>query len=274
VAVVGAGPAGLECAITLAEAGAIDVRVFERSDHLGGQLATASAAPHRHGWQRILDYYQGRCAALGVHVECGTAIGDPDEVARFDSVVWATGAAETEPDAGWAVPVRSSTAFIAGAAGDDVAGRHVVVADDGFGWWPMVSGMERAFEAGAAKVTVLTPGATFAGGIPADGRSQLGERLPGHDLVVLPFHAPAGVGSDGRLRVRNLMAGSVSELDMDVVVIVGERRANVHPAPTGITIRAIGDCVVPRRVAHAIAEGRQAAVDILESLPASSPVRA
>jgi hypothetical protein len=140
------------------------------------------------------------------------------------------------------------------------------VVDDGFGWWPMVSSMERAFAGGAAKVTVVTPGATFAGAIPAEGRLQLGERLPGHNLVVLPFHAPAGMGPDGRLSVRNLMAGSVSSLDAHLVVTVGERRASVWPATTAMATRAIGDCVVPRRAAHAIAEGRQAAVDILESL--------
>jgi 2,4-dienoyl-CoA reductase-like NADH-dependent reductase (Old Yellow Enzyme family) len=273
VAVVGAGPAGLECAVTLAEAGTVDVRVFERSDRIGGQLATAATAPHRDGWQRILDFYQGRCAALGVHVEYDTVIGDPDELARFDIVVWATGAPDAEPDSGWAVPVHSSTAFIASAAGEDVAGRHVVVADDGFGWWPMVSSVERAFASGAAKVTVLTPGAMFAGSLPAEGRVQLGERLPGHDLVVLPFHAPDGTGSDGRLSVRNLMAGSVSSLDVDLVVAVGERLANVAPGTTRVTTRAIGDCVVPRKVAHAIADGRQAAVDILESDTGSSPVR-
>jgi 2,4-dienoyl-CoA reductase (NADPH2) len=273
VAVVGAGPAGLECAITLAEAGTVDVRVFERSDRIGGQLATAASAPHRDGWQRILDYYERQCAVLGVSVEYGTAIAHPEELARFDSLVWATGAVEAEPDASGPVPVRTSTAFIAGAAGDEVEGRHVVVADDGFGWWPMVSSMERAFAGGAAKVTVVTPGAMFAGSLPAEGRLQLGERLPGHDLVVLPFHAPDGTGSDGRLSVRNLMAGSVSFLDVDLVVAVGERRANVPPSTTPMTTRAIGDCVVPRKVAHAIAEGRQAAVDILESLPDPSRVR-
>jgi 2,4-dienoyl-CoA reductase (NADPH2) len=273
VAVVGAGPAGLECAITLAESGTVDVRVFERSDRIGGQLATAATAPYRGGWQRILRYYRRRCAASNVVVEHGTEIAHPDELARFDSLVWATGAVEAEPDADGPVPVRTSTSFIAGVAGVDVRGRHVLVADDGFGWWPTVSSMEQAFAAGAARVTVVTPGGMFAGSLPAEGRLQLGERLPGHHLVVLPFHAPAGVGADGRLSVRNLMAGSVSALDVDLVVAVGERRANVLPSLTRTTTRAIGDCVVPRKVAHAIAEGRQAAVDILESLTDSSRVR-
>jgi 2,4-dienoyl-CoA reductase (NADPH2) len=273
VAVVGAGPAGLECAVTLAGAGSVDVRVFERSDRIGGQLATAAAAPHRDGWRRILDFYRRRCAALDVVVDHGSEIAHPDDLARFDCVVWATGAVEGESEADGPVPVCTSTAFLSGRADVEVRGGHVLVADDGYGWWPTVSSMEQAFAAGAAKVTVVTPGGTFAGSLPSEGRVQLGERLPGHHLVVLPFHALAGPGADGGLNVRNLLSGTNSALDVDLVVAVGERRSNAAPSTTQTTTRAIGDCVVPRKVAHAVAEGRQAAVDILELLIDPSGVR-
>src|SRR5215216_4611363 len=47
VAIVGAGPAGLECAVTLA--GRRDVVLFDAADAIGGRLAVAAAAPHRRG---------------------------------------------------------------------------------------------------------------------------------------------------------------------------------------------------------------------------------
>lgn len=119
---------------------------------------------------------------------------------------------------------------------------------------------------GAAKVTVLIPAAGFAAGVPAEARLQLGERLPGNDLVVLPFHTAAGVVPDGRLSVRNLMAGTLAALPADLVVVVGERRAHPVPGRTRPMAVAVGDCVVPRRAGHAIAEGRQAAVDVLAAL--------
>jgi phytoene dehydrogenase-like protein len=37
VAVIGAGPAGLEAAVTLTKRG-FDVTVFEKSDHMGGKM--------------------------------------------------------------------------------------------------------------------------------------------------------------------------------------------------------------------------------------------
>jgi hypothetical protein len=51
----------------------------------------------------------------------------------------------------------------------------------------------------------------------------------------------------------------------DLVVFVGERRAVRPDLPSRETARvqAIGDTIVPRRVGHAIAEGRAAAETIL-----------
>ena len=66
VAVVGAGPAGLECALSLARAGIEDVVLFEAADRIGGQLAIAAAAPHRTGWAPLLDFYAHGLAAAGV----------------------------------------------------------------------------------------------------------------------------------------------------------------------------------------------------------------
>ena len=55
VAIVGAGPAGLECALTLA--GRREVVLFDARDALGGQLAVAGAAPNRSGWRALVDFY-------------------------------------------------------------------------------------------------------------------------------------------------------------------------------------------------------------------------
>src|SRR4051794_19544263 len=49
VAIVGAGPAGLECATALA--GRADVVLFDARETIGGALAVAAAAPHRSGWR-------------------------------------------------------------------------------------------------------------------------------------------------------------------------------------------------------------------------------
>ena len=73
VAVVGAGPAGLECALSLARAGIEDVVLFEAAERIGGQLAIAAAAPHRTGWAPLLDFYAHGLAAAGVDLRLGHA---------------------------------------------------------------------------------------------------------------------------------------------------------------------------------------------------------
>jgi 2,4-dienoyl-CoA reductase-like NADH-dependent reductase (Old Yellow Enzyme family) len=264
VAVVGGGPAGLECALTLARAGRKGVVLFEAGADLGGALARAARAPNRRvGWARILDFYRWGLADNGVDVRLGTS-PSADELAGNDEIVLATGSEEVLPELPGAERALTSSQLIdAGATRLASAGR-VVVVDDGFGWWPCVSAVELAIAAGAGEITVLTPSGVFAAGIPAESRIQLLPRLQGARLRTQSFLAPAAVQADG-LAVRHRFAAEPELVPADVVVFVGERRP-VRPdarLPELARVQAIGDTVVPRRVAHAIAEGRAAAEAIL-----------
>jgi 2,4-dienoyl-CoA reductase (NADPH2) len=73
------------------------------------------------------------------------------------------------------------------------------------------------------------------------------------------------VGS-ASVRVRNVMSGQETELEADRVVAVGERQARDwgHLVPDGLQVSVIGDAVVPRRVHHAISEGRAAARELAQ----------
>ena len=55
VLVVGAGPAGLECAMQLARRG-YDVTLAEASSEAGGRVAAESALPGLGAWKRVVDY--------------------------------------------------------------------------------------------------------------------------------------------------------------------------------------------------------------------------
>jgi hypothetical protein len=58
-----------------------------------------------------------------------------------------------------------------------------------------------------------------------------------------------------------VMSDKAAEFADDLVVMVGERRARAWEAlmPEGPSVHVVGDAIVPRRVHHAIAEGRAAA---------------
>jgi 2,4-dienoyl-CoA reductase-like NADH-dependent reductase (Old Yellow Enzyme family) len=264
VAILGAGPAGLECAVTLAGAGRDDVVLFEAGGELGGALETAARAPHRKGWQRILDFWSAGLESGGIEVRLG-ARASADDLASATEIVVATGSREVLPEIPGIEDALGTRELIAAGPArlDDV--ERVVVVDDGFGWWPGVSAVELAIAAGVGEITLLTPSGALATGLPHESRAQLFLRLAGARLHTRSFLVPAEVQSDG-LAVRHRLSGETDLVPADLVVFVGERRPvrldGAFPAPARVQL--IGDAVVPRRAAHAIAEGRAAADTILE----------
>jgi len=270
VAIVGAGPAGLECALALAGGGAHadapQVVVFDEREVIGGQLTVAAAAPNRGGWQALLDFYQASLdAADRVTLRLGTT-ASPADLAGFSEVILATGSEEILPEvAGIERALASSRAIAAGPSA--LAGRrHMLIVDDGFGNWPCASAVELGVRAAVPRITVATPGPAFGASLPAEGRVQLIARLRGAPLDILPFTALSSVG-DGYAELRNRMSGASTRISADAVIAVGERRARDWRSlvPPGPTVRVIGDALVPRRVAHAISEGRAAAEAIRDS---------
>jgi 2,4-dienoyl-CoA reductase (NADPH2) len=262
VAIVGAGPAGLECATALA--GLRETVVFETGDMVGGQLAVAAAAPNRGGWRALLDFYRASLDdTAGVTVRIGETVSAAD-LAGFGEVILAIGAEEVLPS----VPgiERARTASQALAAGPPaLAGcEHLLIVDDGFGYWPCASAVELGVRAAVPRITVATPGAAFGASLPPEGRAQLLARLRGAPLTVLTFAALSAAG-DRIAELTNTMSGAVTRIGADLVIVVGERRArDWRPlVPGGANVRVIGDALVPRRVAHAVSEGRAAAEAIL-----------
>jgi 2,4-dienoyl-CoA reductase-like NADH-dependent reductase (Old Yellow Enzyme family) len=259
VAVVGAGPAGLECALSLARTGVGNVVLLDAADRLGGQLAIAAAAPNRSGWAPLLAFYETNLAAAGVDVRLGQAASDLD---GFDAVVLATGAEETTSLAGGAL---SSAVIAAGRAALEGA-EDVVIVDDGFAWWPGCNVVELALAAGVPRITFLTPGAAFAAGIPAESRVLLLQRLAGAGQVdIVPLSAAVDI-QGGAVTAVHRVSGRSSTIPADRVVVVGERRRRELPPCDAPRVLAIGDAVVPRRVDHAIAEGRVAATRIASAV--------
>jgi 2,4-dienoyl-CoA reductase (NADPH2) len=258
VAIVGAGPAGLECATALASKR--EVAVFDEHAAIGGHLAIAAAAPNRAGWRALLRYYDvALTAADGVAVHLGTT-ATASELAGFEEVVIAIGSEEILPSVPGVERALPSSRAIADGAQRLSGQAHLLIVDDGFGYWPCASAVELGVRAGVQTITVATPGAAFGASLPPEGRAQLLARLRGAPLEVRPFTALEAV-DDGAAEVRNVMSGSTEHLIADAVIVVGERRARDWSAliPSGATVRVIGDALVPRRVAHAISEGRAAA---------------
>jgi 2,4-dienoyl-CoA reductase (NADPH2) len=91
IGVVGAGPAGMACAVAAANRGH-DVILFEASDSLGGQFDIARRIPGKSEFNETLRYFAEQLKFGKVEVKLGHRVTAQELAAeRFDHVVLATG---------------------------------------------------------------------------------------------------------------------------------------------------------------------------------------
>ena len=97
IAVVGAGPAGLAAATTLAERGHA-VTLFESASMIGGQFNLAKIIPGKEEFEETLRYFGERLRETGVTLRLGTrATADILVAGSFDEVLLATGVVPRDP---------------------------------------------------------------------------------------------------------------------------------------------------------------------------------
>ncbi|MGW3373684.1 FAD-dependent oxidoreductase [Streptomyces hydrogenans] len=95
IAVVGAGPAGLSCAVSAAERGHT-VTLFDAASEIGGQLNVAKRVPGKEEFNETLRYFRVQLAEHGIDVRLGTHVS-ADDLDGYDEVVVATGVTPRDP---------------------------------------------------------------------------------------------------------------------------------------------------------------------------------
>ncbi|ETD82819.1 oxidoreductase [Rhodobacter capsulatus] len=95
IAVVGAGPAGMACAIAAAERGHA-VKLFEKDAEIGGQLRLARTIPGKEEFHGLTDWFATMLARAGVSLRLKTE-ATVAALGGFDEVVIATGVTPRRP---------------------------------------------------------------------------------------------------------------------------------------------------------------------------------
>src|SRR6266851_768598 len=95
IAIVGAGPAGMACAVTAAERGH-EVTFFEAAAEIGGQFNLARRIPGKEEFAETLRYFRTRLAALGVDLRLNRRAGAED-LRGFDEVILSSGVVPRRP---------------------------------------------------------------------------------------------------------------------------------------------------------------------------------
>jgi hypothetical protein len=116
-------------------------------------------------------------------------------------------------------------------------------------------------EAGASRVELATPLLAVCQDLDPTQQPAMMRRLARNRVLGSPNQDLASP-RDGLVRLRDVWSDQVRELaDIDLAVFVGYRRAvhgledELHELSPQLEIRMAGDCIAPRRLHDAVAEG-------------------
>jgi len=258
VLVIGAGPAGMEAAITASRRGHAVTLVDERPT-LGGALTDITRMRGRDGFGTLASELSLEVAASGVEVLLGER-ATAESAAGFDVVVLATGArqsAATGLRIDGDIPVLDIVSAVREPA---LAARHCVILDD-LGTWE-AAGLAQQLADDGVSVDLVSSGPGYAPKVTVYSRLALGERLGSSGVRVHTLLRP--VRAEGADLVLAHSVGGAESTISDVDAIVHVRPAVARTAlfddlqASGWhgSLYLVGDAFAPRTAQEAVYEGR------------------
>jgi len=278
VLVVGAGPAGLECALTLGRRG-YEVTLAEAAEEIGGRLCFETRLPGLATWARVLEWRRSQLQRLpNVNLYRGNRLCAEEilELAHAHVVI-ATGAR-------WSRMLYSTLEIPCGEltgpgvyTPDDIAAGAVltdpVVIFD-FDNYYMGGALAEHLAARGNRVSYVTPaGHASAWTILSNEQPQVHRALADAGVELHTLARVEGF-TPGAVRICNQFTASARELRCNSLIIVGTRfphdalyhALNAHRdkfAASGIrSVTRIGDALAPGAIVHAVYAGHRYAREL------------
>ena len=273
--IIGAGPAGLECALTLAKAGH-QVTLADAAEEVGGRARLEGGLPGMHAYRRVIDYRLWNLQQMG-NVDIFTSSPlETDDLEDFgaDNIIFATGASWRRDGVGgsnfdpvdWAegTTVLTPDDIIAGVIPDG----PVVIYDDDHNY--MASILAELLRAKGCETTYVTPLASVATWTAhtLEQRSIIG-RFKSQGI---PIHVNSTLSgySNGVVTVQDAYAvNSERQFEAAALLFVGARLPNkrlfdgfarTQSAAQGVLA---GDCLVPGMIQAAVHSGHRIAKELI-----------
>lgn len=284
VLIVGGGPAGLECALTLGRRGH-EVMLADKSRVFGGRLVFETQLPGLSTWRRVSDYRLGRLdgmANVSLFPESSLGVEDILEI-RPDHLVLATGARWTRM---LYSPKELPVGTLDGAAvytPDDIAAGNLpqgpaLVFD--FDNYYMGGVLAEHLAARGIEVSYATPaGQASAWTFMTNELPLVHRALASRDVPVTTLACLSAFDGE-TATLSHLFTGERTKVACRSIVIVGLRKPNAglydellqrsaEVAAAGIkSIERIGDALAPGAIVHAVHSGHKLARELGCKVPA------
>ena len=291
VMVIGAGPAGLECARALGQRG-YEVSLLDARKELGGRALRESALPGLNEWRRVMDWRLtqiGKMKNVAVYPSSPMTAEDILE-SGAENVILATGAAWRRDGVGRTLwkPIQGrdlenvfnpDDLMDGRVIGNSVNGNWIIYDDDHY---YMGGVLAELLAINGCSVSVVTPAPMISYWSQFTlEQEKVQAKLTKLGVKIFTRHVVSEIQNDS-VRLSDTILGNEVELPRDGVVLVSDRKPNdslyqsLKPAfDEGKlnSLKIIGDAEAPNIIAQAVFAGHLAARDFDEEKIEGTPFK-
>jgi thioredoxin reductase len=270
VIIVGAGPAGIECARICAVRGH-EVTLFERDMSIGGQAILASNLPGRNDLKRALNFWRKEIERLAIDLKLGEEITSKSIIqSNPDVVVCATGSNKSAQGISPAFPPPKGIEFlrhveeISRLAPGERNSKNCMIYDDRGDFqalgWAELSALS------GAQTTLVTRNSMSGMYVEPWTRLTAYKRLNKLRVRLIPDSFPKEINEHNVSCFNVYNADIRNTIDSDFTYFLGwqvSRNELFNELKQEVSVNfkvfAIGDCRSPRSIEEAIYEGHELA---------------